>query len=203
MSTTAAAAAAAKREKLVVTVDKPIPLEFDMGHLTAFDNNPLDPELYRTNREACLTAAMRDGAQALINQVLTVLPLKATADGIFAELPDPVTTLPREKPIPKDREPTKWELFAKKKGIKAKKKDGKLVYDEEKQEWVPKWGYKGKNKEAEAQWLVEVDDKKAHSSHCEKPRQPQRNTVSGRLRRLFAAPKEGHVALCFDRGQRG
>jgi regulator of ribosome biosynthesis len=52
------------------------------------------------------------------------------------------------------------ELFAKKKGIKAKKKDGKLVYDEEKQEWVPKWGYKGKNKEVEDQWLVEVDDKK-------------------------------------------
>jgi regulator of ribosome biosynthesis len=34
------------------------------------------------------------------------------------------------------------------------------VYDEEKQEWVPKWGYKGKNKEVEDQWLVEVDDKK-------------------------------------------
>jgi regulator of ribosome biosynthesis len=102
------AVAPAKREKLVVTVDKPIPLEFDMGHLTAFDNNPLDPETYRTDREECLAAAIRDGAQALINQVLTALPLKATADGIFAELPEPVTLLPREKPIPKDREPTKW-----------------------------------------------------------------------------------------------
>jgi hypothetical protein len=104
----AAAVTSAKREKLVVTVDKPIPLEFDMGHLTAFDNNPLDPETYRTDREACLAAAIRDGAQALINQVLTALPLKATADGILAELPEPVTPLPREKPIPKDREPTKW-----------------------------------------------------------------------------------------------
>ncbi|KAF8251663.1 ribosomal biogenesis regulatory protein [Wilcoxina mikolae CBS 423.85] len=131
-----------------------------MGHLTAFDTNPLDPETYRTDREACLTAAIRDGAQALINQVLTALPLKSTADGIFAELPEPVTPLPREKGIPMPKEPTKWELFAKKKGILAKPKDGKLVYDEEKQEWVPKWGYKGKNKEVESQWLVEIDDKK-------------------------------------------
>lgn len=34
-----------------------------------------------------------------------------------------------------------------------------MVYDEEKGEWVPKWGYKGKNKEAENEWLVEVPDK--------------------------------------------
>jgi regulator of ribosome biosynthesis len=52
------------------------------------------------------------------------------------------------------------ELFAKKKGITDKPRDGKLVYDEEKQEWVPKWGYKGKNKEVENQWLVEIDDTK-------------------------------------------
>lgn len=52
------------------------------------------------------------------------------------------------------------ELFAKKKGIKAKQRDGKLVYDEETGEWVPKWGYKGKNKDVENQWLVEVDEKR-------------------------------------------
>ena len=27
-------------------------------------------------------------------------------------------------------------------------------------EWVPRWGYKGKNKDDENQWLVEVDEKK-------------------------------------------
>lgn len=51
-------------------------------------------------------------------------------------------------------------MFAKKKGIRTKPRDGKMVYDEEKQEWVPKWGYKGKNKEVEDQWLVEIDDTK-------------------------------------------
>lgn len=34
------------------------------------------------------------------------------------------------------------------------------MYDEEKGEWVPKWGYKGKNKDDEGDWIVEVDGKK-------------------------------------------
>lgn len=79
-------------------------------------------------------------------------------------LPAPTTPLPREKPIPAVKEATKWERFAAKKGIKDKKRDGKLVYDEPTGEWVPKWGYKGKNKEGENDWLVEVDEKKENST---------------------------------------
>lgn len=75
-------------------------------------------------------------------------------------LPPPTTPLPREKPLPAEKEPTKWEKFAAKKGIKDKKKEGKLVFDEKTQEWVPKWGYKGNNKEGEQDWIVEVDEKK-------------------------------------------
>ncbi|KAM9886972.1 hypothetical protein OXX79_013909, partial [Metschnikowia pulcherrima] len=51
------------------------------------------------------------------------------------------------------------EKFAEIKGIKAKAKDGKMVYDEATGEWVPKWGYKGKNKGLDDQWLVEIDEK--------------------------------------------
>lgn len=91
-------------------MEKPIPLEFDMGNLCAFDSNPLDPILYAENREKCLQEAARDGAQALINQILTQIPLKNTADGVYAELPAPVTPLPREKPLPKPKDPTKWYL---------------------------------------------------------------------------------------------
>jgi regulator of ribosome biosynthesis len=75
-------------------------------------------------------------------------------------LPAPSTPLPREKPVPTEKAPTKWELFAKKKGIKAKPREGKMVYDEQSGEFVPKWGYKGKNKDGESEWLVEVDEKK-------------------------------------------
>jgi len=34
--------------------------------------------------------------------------MKSASDGVYAELPDPVTPLPREKPLPKAKEPTKW-----------------------------------------------------------------------------------------------
>lgn len=46
-----------------------------------------------------------------------------------------------------------------KKGIKDKKRgEGKKEYDAEKGEWVPKWGYKGRNKAGEGEWIVEVED---------------------------------------------
>ena len=76
--------------------------------------------------------------------------------------------MPRFKPLPTPKQPTKWELFAKKKGIgkfntalgaSDKERRKKMVYDEEKGEWAPRWGYKGKNKEAENEWIVEVDKK--------------------------------------------
>jgi len=34
--------------------------------------------------------------------------MKSALDGVYAELPDPVTLLPREKPLPKAKKPTKW-----------------------------------------------------------------------------------------------
>lgn len=87
-------------------------------------------------------------------------------------LPTPSSNpLPRWKPLPKPKVPTKWEQFARKKGIGkfggnlkggANLEDRKknLVYDEESGEWVKKWGYKGKNKQGEgSEWLVELDDK--------------------------------------------
>ena len=57
--------------------------------------------------------------------------------------------------MPKSKPPTKWELFAKKKGIK-KQKTPNTVFDEETGEWVPRWGYKGANKKDENEWLVEL-----------------------------------------------
>jgi regulator of ribosome biosynthesis len=50
---------------------------------------------------------------------------------------------------------TKWEKFAAAKGIQKKIRE-KKIWDEEKQEWVARWGWKGKNKEGETQWLHEV-----------------------------------------------
>jgi regulator of ribosome biosynthesis len=136
-----------------VTITKPIPYTFDLGHLLINDANPIQPN----PSEQHLVSNGRDCAQALINQLLLTCPIASTPDGVHISLPAPIFILPREKTIPKDKEPTKWERFAKKKGIKAKKREGKLVYDEAKGEWLPKYGYRGANKAGENDWLVEVD----------------------------------------------
>jgi regulator of ribosome biosynthesis len=141
-----------------VSVHKLIPYTFDLGNLLCNDANPL-PD---SPTAADLSAIARDCAQALINQLLTTGSFTASkADGVLLALPAPTTPLPREKPLPAEKQETRWERFARKKGIKDRKRgEGKLVYDEAKGEWVPGWGYKGKNKGEEGQWLVEVDERK-------------------------------------------
>ncbi|PYI29092.1 putative ribosome biogenesis protein [Aspergillus indologenus CBS 114.80] len=171
MATTATQAASAtksKPERLPITVSKPTPYTFDLGHLLVNDPNPL--EISRSEPlETTLKATARDGTQSLLNQLLTTCPITSSQQGVLLSLPAPATALPRHKPLPTPKPPTKWELFARKKGIgKFSSKPGaaladkerrkKLVYDEEKGEWVPRWGYKGKNKN-EDDWLVEVNEK--------------------------------------------
>lgn len=95
----------------------------------------------------------------MINQLLTTCPIASTSDGVLLTLPPVSTPLPREKPIPVPKPPTKWERFAAKKGIKPKTKEQRrnLAFDEESGEWKRKWGYQGLNKKGQNDWLVELD----------------------------------------------
>ena len=78
--------------------------------------------------------------QALVER-LFALPNKPSEAGRVAQLPPPSTPLPRAKPLPKPRAPTKWELFAQRKGI-TKQKRSKLAFDEGSGEWKRRYGYK-------------------------------------------------------------
>lgn len=136
------------------------PLKYDLGLLAVYDPSPLDPSAYYTSREDFLRTNAREGVQGLIN-ALWERPTTVSDDGVMASLPEMETVLPREKPLPKpSKDLTKWQEFAKRKGIAPKPKRDRLVYDEEKRDWVPRYGYKGKNKDAEDQWLVEVPQDK-------------------------------------------
>ncbi|KZT71506.1 RRS1-domain-containing protein [Daedalea quercina L-15889] len=146
--------AAHSAKQKAVTVEKEIPLEVDVGFLTVTDLNPIDTESYNEDVEGYLKATARDGVQTLVSALFS-LPTTSSADGPLAQLPPPITQLPRAKPLPKPKPPTKWEQFAKAKGIQKKRKD-KKVWDEERQEWVDRWGWKGANKKEEHQWLSEV-----------------------------------------------
>ncbi|KAK9477968.1 ribosomal biogenesis regulatory protein [Lipomyces japonicus] len=176
-----------------VTVEKEIPVTYDLGNLAVFDTTVLDPSSLSlkssddaaSDREAYLKSVARDSAQLLINQILS-LPVVTggrigrsgvdNSDGVFVDLPEPVMRLPREKPVPVAKPLTKWQKFAKQKGITPKARNtGNMVYDEAKGEWVKKWGYKGKNQEQP--WVVELNSKGEAVDEDGKPVNKKRKTT--------------------------
>lgn len=189
------------KARLPITVTKPIPYTFDLGNLVCNDANPLPAS--NQISESDITAAARDCAQALLNQLLSTCPIVRSDDSVTLTLPAPTTPLPREKPVPQDKPLTKWQEFAKKKGIKAKAKDSNLTYDEEKGEWVPKWGYKGKNKEGENDWLVEVDEKKEKKSgEAGDARKEKREERKERIRRQERKERNNEKNRVEKRGKK-
>ena len=85
-----------KPKPLPITVQKPTPYAFDLGLLLASDPNPLVLST-RENLEQDLAATARDGAQALLNQLLSTCPIASTPNGVLLSLPGIETPLPREK----------------------------------------------------------------------------------------------------------
>jgi regulator of ribosome biosynthesis len=83
--------------KLPVVVTKPTPYTFDLGLLLASDPNPLLLSADSSNLEQDLAATARDGAQALLNQLLSTCPIQSTPNGVLLSLPGIETNLPREK----------------------------------------------------------------------------------------------------------
>ena len=120
-------AQAASSTRPSVVVDKEDDLQYDLGHLCAFDPTPVDTEALREDREGHLLRTARDNMQLLANQLYGLLA-NAQEKSVI-RLPPPVTQLPREKPLPEARQLTRWEKFAKEKGI-VKHKRSKMVWDE-------------------------------------------------------------------------
>ncbi|XP_039982260.1 ribosome biogenesis regulatory protein homolog [Xiphias gladius] len=139
-----------------ISVHKELDLEFDVGNLLACDKNRIESrDLREQKKEDFLRSLARDNTQLLINEIWKQ-PTQRVEEAIVAKLPDPTTPLPREKPPPKPKPPTKWEQFAKLKGIQKKKKTN-LVWDETAKEWKRRWGYKRANDNTK-EWLIEVPE---------------------------------------------
>uniref|UniRef100_K3X5D0 Ribosome biogenesis regulatory protein n=1 Tax=Globisporangium ultimum (strain ATCC 200006 / CBS 805.95 / DAOM BR144) TaxID=431595 RepID=K3X5D0_GLOUD len=131
-------------------VKKEDDLTYDLGNLAAFDTHPFT---YKNEKELALHA--RENVQLLINQIFD-LPREMSDMGPLAKLPEPTLTIPREKPLPKPKVETKWEKFAKEKGIDKRKKS-RMAFDEEKEEWAPSWGYKRAGDDMK-DWAVEMKE---------------------------------------------
>ncbi|KXS10891.1 RRS1-domain-containing protein [Gonapodya prolifera JEL478] len=142
----------AKYEPLQVT--RPIPIALDLGNLLADDPNPLDVPPSSSSLESSLRSNARDCVQFLVNH-LFALPTTTAENHVVVNLPAPTTHLPREKPVPKAKPMTRWERFAKTKGI-VKQKKSKMVFDEMAGEYRPAYGYKSRNNLVENDWLKEV-----------------------------------------------
>ncbi|XP_071443632.1 ribosome biogenesis regulatory protein homolog [Hetaerina americana] len=137
-----------------ITVNKPLDLEYDIGNLITVDKNDLEEKELRKNTESYLKQLARDNTQLIINKIWQ-LPTEQVEEAFVAKLPASSFVLPREKPIPKPRPLTKWQEYAKEKGIKKKKKE-KLVWDEVVQKWVPNYGYKKASVQRDKDWIIEV-----------------------------------------------
>ncbi|KAJ1556338.1 Rhodanese- sulfurtransferase [Cladochytrium tenue] len=155
-TTVAVVGAPAKLALPSTEVAKTYPVDFDLASLAAFDLAPFDSHA-RDGQELDdrLKTLARDNAQLLFNKIFS-LPVTVTDDGVLAQLPPQTTLIPRAKPIPTGKPMTRWETFAKAKGIKKVKRSHK-VYDETSGDYKPRYGFKaGASKDVPEDWIVEV-----------------------------------------------
>ncbi|EDW73412.1 uncharacterized protein Dwil_GK16661 [Drosophila willistoni] len=137
-----------------ISVEKHLECRLDVGTLLITDPNDFDDRQLKENREEYLAALTRDNTQLLVNAIWE-LSTERVDESIVAKLPEPTTILPRLRKVPGPRPLTKWEKFAKEKGIVKKKKD-KKTYDETLDKWVPTYGFKRAEAEKEKEWVMEV-----------------------------------------------
>ncbi|ODM94261.1 Ribosome biogenesis regulatory protein [Orchesella cincta] len=137
-----------------IAVEKAIEVDIDPGNLLVSDSNEISRLQLNSNPAEYLKELTRSNTQLLINRIFT-LPFHRVDDVIVAELPKPTYVLPRSKPAPKARPLSKWESYAKEKGI-VKKKKSRLVWDEMVKKWVPRFGYRRAEAEHAKDWLIEV-----------------------------------------------
>jgi regulator of ribosome biosynthesis len=106
------------------------------------------------NKEVMLNESATRATQLLINKIFNC-PTEPSDAGPLAVLPSELFKLPREKRIPEVKPETKWEKFAREKGIKNKKRE-RMIFDEETEEYRPRFGYKRANNGIEDIPIVEV-----------------------------------------------
>lgn len=144
-----------KSERPSIAVDKEDDLMYDLGHLYAYDPSPIDEAEMASGSEAYLLRMTRENVQLLTNRLYETMHASGSKASI--KLPKPEMALPREKPLPESKAVTRWERFAKDKGI-VKKKRSKMVWDEDSQSWAPRFGYGRANStnDTAENWVVEA-----------------------------------------------
>ena len=126
----------------------------DAGCLAVYDGTPLDPTSTASPSEDLRSRAWK-AYQLLLEQVrkskleeeednalkrLEHRVIDFEANPHEVTLPPPTIPLPRFLRLSPTPTLTRWEQFARTKGIQKKKKRSRLVWNEETKDWVPRWG---------------------------------------------------------------
>lgn len=135
-------------------------LVIDVGLLTVWDPEGIALPKAGSKREDYFRQLAREDVQVVLNKLYSMEETEIIDGEKCLKMPEPKTILPRAKPVPKPKEPTKWERFAREKGIKSKssKTRDKLVWDETTRKWVPRYGYSKVKNDKQKNWLREVPD---------------------------------------------
>jgi len=155
-------------------------------------------------------------ATKLTQELFTELmkqPVTQSQRGIVIKLPSSKTSeIPREKEMPKAREPTKWEKFAKENGIKKRTRD-KTVFEPISNTWVKRWGRNGIN-DLKRVHVIEsdrdypegedpfLDDKRAKDDRKKANKEKQRKNELARLKEKNKQVAPGVIALTANMGER-
>ncbi|CAM9265522.1 unnamed protein product [Chrysoparadoxa australica] len=129
----------------------------DLRNLSVLNPHPLEASKVSLDKEQYLQDVAQEATQILVAGLFN-LETEPSDVGPLAILPKVCTTvLPREKKIPEPKAETRWEKFAKEKGIDGRKKSRK-VWDEDMQEWRPNWGYGRANDGIMNHAIVEIKE---------------------------------------------
>ncbi|KAG5473053.1 hypothetical protein CUR178_02969 [Leishmania enriettii] len=131
--------------------------QLDVGLLTVTDVSTVSGPM---RREEDLMSSCMNALKALLGEFVDlpteVKKSKYESATSLVQLPQPVMSLPREKAPPKPKPLTAWQKFALKKGIDIHRKKANRVFDEDRQEWMDKWGKRAREDREKYDWLREV-----------------------------------------------
>lgn len=150
-----------ERQKRVAEItDIQRSIDLDVGNLTAWDPESIVVPKAGKAREEYFRQLARDGMQVVLNKLYSIDTTEVKDGEKVLKLPPPTIVLPRAKQVPEAKPPTKWERFAKDKGIKPKssKRRENKVYDDTADKWIPRYGYERAKNEEQKDWLIEIPD---------------------------------------------
>ncbi|KRY42707.1 Ribosome biogenesis regulatory -like protein [Trichinella spiralis] len=127
-----------------LNITRAVDPSIDLGNLLVDEQEPVDQHLMKENTEMAVMNKVRESVQLMANK-LWELPTQRIEDAIVVE-------------IPKKAPPTKWEEYAKMKGIQKRKRT-RMIWDEAAQDWKPRWGYNRANDNTK-DWLIEIPRQK-------------------------------------------